>query len=933
LEYIKLHISILLFIIFQSYAQELPLVNRFTPEDYNAEAQNWAISQSDNGFVYVANNSGLLEFNGANWALYPTPNETIMRSVKVYKNKVFTGFYMDFGFWEKDDFGLLQYTSIVSQQGVDMLDDEQIWNIIELDGWVLFQSLQRIYIYNLNTGIVKQINSKPNSVISKMFEVDGNVYFQETGTGIFKIENGIAVLVSDQTIFKNSIVILGFKQENELVFLTNNHGFFTTTKPYYLQNDELENTLKGKSIYAAKRLKNSDFVIGTISNGLIYASGKGEVSFQLNQHKGLTNNTVLSVFEDANSNVWLGLDNGINKIDLTSSIKVFKDVEGALGTVYASNLHKGYLYLGTNQGLFCKQYPSKSKFEFVKGTQGQVWHLTVFNGELFCGHNSGTYIVNQNKVEKISNIQGSWGIRKLKGNQFLLGSYDGLYVFSKSKGQYQMKNKIQGFNRSSRFFELYHGNYVFVNHEYKGVYKLKLNNDLTKVMHTSIDSSVSKGIHSSLLKYQDNIVYANREGVFKYNDKSKGFVKDTLLNKLIEKEGFLSGKLIYDEKHKKLFSFSQQNINYIRPDKFSSNYLIEERGIANSLRKGAIGYENIKSLSPTSYLLGTLNGYIVVDLDQKEYKKYPLIINSVKNHKLNSEPKHLRIYEKGILSPKHNNLEFSFSVPYLSKDKQVNYQYKLKGYTDSWSNWSKDNKVLFDNLSFGDYEFMVKARIGSDLVDNISTYSFSIKKPWYLTNLAIITYLLLFVAFSFMMDRLYKNYYSKQREALLKKQEQEFKLKSLANEKELVEMRNQQLNQDMESKNRELAVSTMSMIKKNELLSSIKKEILNIKNEKGIKDVIKIIDANINNNDDVKMFEEAFNNADKDFITKIKKIHNNLTPNDLRLCAYLRFNLSSKEIAPLLNISSRSVEVKRYRLRKKMNLPHGVNLTNYILEV
>jgi len=81
------------------------------------------------------------------------------------------------------------------------------------------------------------------------------------------------------------------------------------------------------------------------------------------------------------------------------------------------------------------------------------------------------------------------------------------------------------------------------------------------------------------------------------------------------------------------------------------------------------------------------------------------------------------------------------------------------------------------------------------------------------------------------------------------------------------------------------------------------------------------------------MFQEAFNNADKNFIKKIKAIHSELTPNDLRLCAYLRLNLSSKEIAPLLNISPRSVEVKRYRLRKKMKLDHDENLTDYIINI
>ena len=124
----------------------------------------------------------------------------------------------------------------------------------------------------------------------------------------------------------------------------------------------------------------------------------------------------------------------------------------------------------------------------------------------------------------------------------------------------------------------------------------------------------------------------------------------------------------------------------------------------------------------------------------------------------------------------------------------------------------------------------------------------------------------------------------------------------------------------------------MNIIKKNEFLNTIKTELIN-GGENNIKQVVKIIDKNLNNTNDWKMFQEAFNNADKNFLKKIKNKHENLTPNDLRLCAYLRLNLSSKEIAPLLNISPRSVEVKRYRLRKKMNLSHDENLTNYILEI
>ena len=148
-----------------------------------------------------------------------------------------------------------------------------------------------------------------------------------------------------------------------------------------------------------------------------------------------------------------------------------------------------------------------------------------------------------------------------------------------------------------------------------------------------------------------------------------------------------------------------------------------------------------------------------------------------------------------------------------------------------------------------------------------------------------------------------------------------------------MKLRNDKLRHDIDNKNRELAASTMSIIKKNEFLNTIKKELSDVKNNELVKPVIKIIDKNLNQDSDWELFQEAFNNADKDFLKKVKERHPSLTPNDLRLCAYLRLNLSSKEIAPLLNISHKSVEIKRYRLRKKMNLESKDNLIHHILEI
>src|SRR5574344_1576349 len=82
--------------------QELFPISSYSPEVYNSETQNWDICQSGKNVIYFANNKGLLEFDGSTWKLYPSSNHTIMRSVFAYGNRIYSGCYMEFGYWERD---------------------------------------------------------------------------------------------------------------------------------------------------------------------------------------------------------------------------------------------------------------------------------------------------------------------------------------------------------------------------------------------------------------------------------------------------------------------------------------------------------------------------------------------------------------------------------------------------------------------------------------------------------------------------------------------------------------------------------------------------------------------------------------------------------------------------------------------------------------
>jgi len=236
-------------------------------------------------------------------------------------------------------------------------------------------------------------------------------------------------------------------------------------------------------------------------------------------------------------------------------------------------------------------------------------------------------------------------------------------------------------------------------------------------------------------------------------------------------------------------------------------------------------------------------------------------------------------------------------------------------------------------LGFGEYTFKVRGQVGNKMSTNEDSFSFTILGPWYYSNWAMLFYILSIMVLAFIIHKLYKSYYKKQQALLIKENSKKLKQKKLKAQKKIIQITNEKLREEVESKNRELAISTMSIIKKNEFLNAIKDQLRESNDNPQVRAVIRTINRNINNADDWKFFEDAFNNADKDFLKKVKNLHPELTSNDLKLCAYLRLNLASKEIAPLLNISVRSVEVKRYRLRKKMQLPHESGLTDYILQL
>lgn len=917
------------------YTQEFPPIVKYPPSSYKAGNQNWMISQDQNKFVYFANNEGLLEFNGSEWTLYPSPNETIIRSVKVIKDKIYTGCYMEFGFWKRHDNGKLTYTSISSEIKTKIIDDEQIWNILEYEHWVIFQSLNQIFIYDSITTKIKIIS--PKEIIYKAFVTSKSIYYQTTD-GLYEIEKGQSRLISKDSFFLQNKIVSIFHRNNALLFLTQYNGFFEYRNGILSKwKTDADTNLNNSSIYCAQENSTKDFILGTISNGVFIINATGKTIYHITQNKGISNNTALSLFEDKDQNIWIGLDNGINCINLKSPILSYSDDTGILGTVYTSIVHQDNLYIGTNQGLFWKQANSIDDFKFVPGTKGQVWSLFSKEETLFCGHDSGTYIIENQSAKSIFSKSGTWKFESVPANNNLIlqGNYYGVSVLEKVNNNWVFRNKITGFDYSSKFFEFSKSNEIIVSHEYKGVFRIKVDPSYQRSVSFETYKSPSKGKNAALIKYNDKIYYAYKEGIFHLNTRTNQFEKDKQLNAVFKKDDYISGKMMVDQSNR-LWFFTKNYINYFSIEKLSTKLKHNIIPIPSTLTNSMLGYENISQISDSQYLIGTTDGYYIINTEDLIFNNFKIVLSDIATNKQNESFVFAPIRESGTFKHTDNNITFSFTVAEFNKYINAEFQYLLEGVNNEWSEWNFNSTATYKNLAPGTYTFKVKAKLGNAFSENIETYTFTILKPWYSTNLALSVYILLLLILAFFVNKAYQNYYHKQREKLIEENNRLLEIKELETEQELMRIKNQQLEQDFENKNRELAASTMSLIKKNELLAMIKDDLKNStenSQNRNIKSVITSINKNINEEDTWNVFAEAFNNADNNFLKNIKHIHPILTPNDLRLCAYLRLNLSSKEIAPLLNISVRSVEIKRYRLRKKMDLPHEQGLVEYILSV
>lgn len=936
----------------------IPFLKHYPKSVYKAGTQNWQIIQSANDVIYFANNYGVLKFDGNHWQLKPIDNNSVVRSIcEIGKDSILVGGYAEFGLIQTNKFGDMYYESWLDKVPQEHLGFREVWRIYSVDNKVFVQSFTHLLVFE--DGIFKHC-FRSQEQFKYMFKLNGRIYIQDLGVGVFLFSNKELKKLDEFDYYNDKEIWSLIPLNNNIILVGTqlNGVFIQENLKNSIWNSAANNFVKKNNLFCALKMSNDRLIFGTIQGGYIETDLQGNITSFVNKKSGLQNNTVLCLFEDRQKNIWIGLDNGIDYALLNAPLLIVKKRDG-FGMGYASAMFNDKLYVGTNQGLYyipvdekTNKHSFNNDFKAFKEAQGQVWNLVVINNELFVCHNFGLFQIKDNKLIKLNVNAGVWNIKPfpLMPDLLLIGSYEGFYVYNKKSG---VIKKIKGFDLPVRRFEFDSNNEVFLSHGYKGIYHLRI--DLTSstcVLVNQFDSKNGLPFNhgNDLFKLKDKLIVTTDSAVYSYSGKS--FSKYPIWNSFFNND--VSGITSLNEIDENIYYCFKNGFLYKITWLNDNMFDVQNEQFALVSNTFPRGYENMLVLSESDYLFGNEHGFILYDSKKSYYKNNLIKLDLHKVHFVDKElnNQHVLSYTKtdgryilDKLPYQKNKLIFSLSMPEYSSAIGIFHRYRLNN--GPWSNWKSGHELHFNNLKEGHYVIQIECSKNKSEPDSQVSISLTIEPPLYRRWYSYLFYLFLFFASTLIASYLIKRKiaYEKRKESISQQRktiENKIKLKQKAEhaQVELALMKNERLKTDIRHKSKELANTTMSIIQKNQMLQQIKDVLVKLgrndikyKENKEVGRLIKKINREIDNQDNWTVFERNFDKVHENFLIRIKETHNDLTPKDLRLAAYLRMNLASKEIAPLLNISVRSVEISRYRLRKKMNLEHDQNLTEYLINV
>ncbi|NVK49554.1 MAG: hypothetical protein HWE09_07275, partial [Cyclobacteriaceae bacterium] len=736
-----------------------PAISNFSPKEYDAFRQNWAIAQDDRGIMYFGNTDGLLEYDGNSWQLYTIPNKSAILGIAFGEDKkLYVGAQADLGYFLPDPFGQMKFTSLLDYIPESSRDFSNVTEIHVNQGKVFFNSEKYLLIWDIEKREFQIIPSENGFHI--LFKVNENIYVREWGVGLKIWENNKLTLVQGGELFANERIysLLPFIAEPEsLLLVTRTMGIFKYVDSTFIPFEtEVQQFIKENLIYLPGTvLQDGNMLLNTLNGGSILIDQEGNEVARYNHEIGIINNTVYFSYQDKAGGIWLATENGISRIDYASPISYFDSRSGI--TTYSHDIirHEGTIYAGTANGIFTLD-PSTSIFHQLNNFNKQSWTFLEVEDDLLIGSADGLFKIKSGNLIPIKRtIENEFLVNELiqssvNPSRIFVGVNSGIWSMVKNGPNWVEEGQIlEVFDQPTSLQEDENGN----------LWMGTFSNGLFKVSFPNIDGD-SPLIQDAVIEnyddkngLQDGIVYAKKlngkmyfgttDSIYQYDESENRFLIDTTDNLVAT---------FYELK-------ANQDRVPLTEDLLGRVWLGNKKTIAIGEVKEETNWEwttfPFRRISDEAIYsiyaekngltwFASGEGFIRYDFGKKNSspQEFTTLIRAVSNGNdsiiaLGGNQEYSQIPE---LKFKNNALKFRFAATSYERKNANQFSTFLEGFDDSWSPWSVETQKTYTNLSPGEYTFQVKGTNLLGYESPIASYSFIILPPWYRTWWAYLIY-------------------------------------------------------------------------------------------------------------------------------------------------------------------------------------------------